>query len=1252
LSLSVCFLLLAVCVFAQSDRGTITGTVSDPAGALVPNAAIQGRNVETGVTYEGATSTTGNYTLVQLPAGTYELSVTVPGFKKYNRTGITVQVAQVLRVDIGLEVGSAAESVTVTADAPLLKTESGELSHNVTANAMNSLPILGIGAGGAGASGIRNPNAVARLLPGTYWAPNSNLRVNGAPMNTQSFRIDGQEAMNTGTSGTPAQNQPSVDAIQEMAIQTSNYSAEFGQVGGGYFNITMKGGSNQFHGSGYDYFVNEAIWASTPFTDNGKGGNLRPVQRRNDYGFTIGGPVWIPKIYDGHDRTFFFVNWEQFRETQIITTNNLRVTVPTLAYRDGNFAGAITARAFPNLDPLGNQMREGMIYDPDSTTTVNGLSVRTQFPGNVIPSKRFDPVAVKVLAMVPKPQGPFAGALASNYFSPVPSKRVVTIPSFKIDQNTGSKGKLSFYFQKTSQDSALNIPFGQIDGLPGPITTAIGTFIRSPLYRLNYDYTLTPTMLLHLGAGWRETQFDVPSVTGEGVRTQFDAEAVLGLKGGITHRYFPTMNGLEIAGNGLGGMKNIGSQAGTINYTRSPTFNASLSQVSGNHTFKYGSEFRTEGYPATAISGTEGTYSFNTQPGGATVGTATGQPFQNQPASGGWNVGFPFASFLLGQVSQVQINNPVFPRIGKKQFGLYAQDTWKITRKLTLDYGLRYDYSTYLQEQYGRAPLLSTQNIHPTLGIKGAAIFEGDGPKRCGCVLAHNYPFAFGPRLGMAYQVSSKTVFRAGFGIVYSGTAGSNNSTGGYASSSAITPTSSFATAVTTLSVGIPVSFRPAPWPAYNAAERPTPPALGGPLPPGTGPSLLDQNAGRPARQYQWSVGIQRELNKNLVVEVSYVANRGIWWPAPGLINLNAISQERLALFGLDLNKPADVTLLQGSLTAPAAIARGFGALPYKDYPTTIANSFSQALRPFPQFTTIANYWPPLGKTWYDSLQIKATKRVSHGLSFNSTFTWSRNLAMGAEREVNFGTDPSGPSADVFNRQNSKHLSGFDIPFQFIISAQYQSPRVNVGNKILNYVLSDWTYSALLQYQAGLPFAIPNAQTTPTLNSLVYQSTFANRVAGQPLFSTNWVDNTGKVRTDELDPNCHCYDPQRTLLFNPKAWSNPAPGQFSNSALYYTDYRSQRRPIENMAFGRAFRMGERVTLNIRAEFANVLNRSFWNDPGTGVAGAAAIANAQSLAQKDPASGIYTSGFGFMQPQSSTAINTLPRNGTIVARITF
>jgi hypothetical protein len=1215
-SVAVCCFLLSVTAFAQSDRGTITGTVADPAGAVVANAAIQGKNVETGVVYPAATSSTGNYTLVQLPVGTYEITVSVPGFKKYTRTGLEVQVAQTIRIDIPLEVGSASESVTVSAEASLLKTESGELSHNVNVRQLDELPLLGIGGSAAGTQGIRNPNAVAQVIPGTYWAPNADLRVNGAPNNTQSYRIEGQEAMNTGTPGTPGQNQPSVDAIQELAVQTSNFAAEFGQVGGGVFNLTMRSGTNQYHGSGYDYFVNEFLNAGNPYTDNGQGGNTRQKQRRNDYGFTIGGPVWIPKIYNGRDKTFFFVNWEEFRETQIVN-NQQGVSVPFPAYRTGDFSAAILPNArLVGTDPLNNVMKEGMVYDPTSDVIVGGKDVRTQFPGNKIPVTSFDPVAAKIQNLFPSPKGINAGALVNNYINPYSSHRITPIPSIKIDESFG-KGKLSFFWQRTKTTNPDgNATLGRSDGLPNLISPALGTFTTAPLYRLNYDYTLSPTMLLHMGGGYRATYFATPNVTPDGKvvysEVKYNAATELGLKGGLVNRFFPSMTGLVSSTlGGIGTLNGIGGSASDKPVTtQSPTFNLSLTWVKNNHTFKYGSEFRTENYYAGGY-GTDGSYGFSA--------AQTGQPFQST-AVGGANVGLGYASFLLGQVQSVSIGGPTAPRTGKKQFGVYVQDTWKITRKLTLDYGLRYDYSTYLQEQYGRGAVFSPTAIHPLAGIPGAGVYDQYGPKQCNCNIAHNYPFAFGPRLGMAYQINRRTVLRAGFGIVYSGTEQNNNGTGGLASSTGGASSNNFGFPISILANGIASTFDPPAWPTYDPGFFPT----GFPTP-GTGPIAIDRNAGRPARQYQWSVGIQREITSDLAIEVAYVGNRGIWWEAPEQVNYNAIDLARLQKFNLDPTKPADQTLLTARLSDAVAAQRGFAGKPYALFPTS--QTVAQALRPFPQFTTISAAWDPLGKTWYDSLQVKATKRLSHGISSTTTFTWQKNLSFSGDREPNFGTAANGQVNDVFNRQVNKYISQYSQPLTFLTSINYTTPKLK-GNKWLSYAAQDWTYGAFLAYRSGLPLLVPSAQSTPSLGSMVFQNTFAVRVPGQPLYLQ--------------DLNCHCFDPRNVYVLNPKAWTDPAPGTFSPSPAFYSDYNQQRRPQENMNVGRTFRLAKegRVTLNVRAEFTNVFNRAFISSP-------ISTNGTTSTFTRNP-NGTTSAGFGALLP--STTLQ--PRNGLLIARIQF
>ena len=295
--------LFAFAVFAQTDRGTITGTVSDPAGAVIANAAVEAKNTESGSIFQAGTSATGNYTLAQMPVGTYEISVTVPGFKKSVRPGVIVSVAATVRIDFALEVGAASESVTVQAEAPLLKTESGELSHTVDSNRMDSLPLLDLnGAPAATIGNIRNPLSMIPLMPGSSFATDNTLRINGMPSSSAAIRVEGQDATNGMWKQLTQATQSGVDAIQEVAVQTSNFAAEYGQVGGGYINMTMKSGTNQLHGSAYDYFDNEALNAGVPFTNDGNGHLLRNAVRRNDFGFTFGGPVVLPHYNGREDR--------------------------------------------------------------------------------------------------------------------------------------------------------------------------------------------------------------------------------------------------------------------------------------------------------------------------------------------------------------------------------------------------------------------------------------------------------------------------------------------------------------------------------------------------------------------------------------------------------------------------------------------------------------------------------------------------------------------------------------------------------------------------------------------------------------------------------------------------------------------------------------------------------------------------------------------------------------------------------------
>lgn len=1194
-----CMFLLACAAFAQSDRGTITGTVTDPAGAFIPNASIEAKNIETGALYQAKSTSTGNYTLAQLPPGTYQISASVPGFKQYVRTGITVLVAQTLRIDLALEVGNISETVTVNADAPLLRTESGDLSHNVTSQRLNELPILSIG------GGIRSPYAAADLIPGVSAggsSTNTSIRMQGTPAGTQTLRIEGQDANLGIDSGFQYVSQPSVDAIDEFAIQTSNFAAEFGQAGGGVFNAAIKSGTNALHGSAYEYFANEALNAKNAYI------NQRPRNRKNDYGFTLGGPVYLPGIYNGKDKTFFFFNFEQYRTTSTYITPN---TIPTMAMRDGDFSAILTGRnlcpsANPNcaLNTKGEAVPiwENAIYDPATEKVVNGQVVRDPFPNNKIPVERFDPVAAKILALLPKPTN---SAVINNYYPNQFIPIAKTIPAVKIDHYFSPKIKLSGYWSYSTSIGRKQMN----DGIEWPGTMAYDNPQKSHTFRLNYDHTLTPTLLLHFGAGYMHTLWGQS-------QPEFDSLKILGLKGTYV-KYFPTITGLFSPfggyGNPTGGM---GANQLYELYEEKPTSNASITWVRKNHTYKAGAELRLTGNPMYLKWPSNGYFAFSA--------IESGLPStQGQNLFGG-TVGFPMASFVLGAVDTGAIGPPTATRMGKKAWALFIQDTWKVTPKLTLDYGMRWDYQGYLREQYGRVPSISGKVPNPSAGnLPGGVIFEATQG-----AFSSVYPFALGPRLGIAYQITPKTVFRGGWGISYGQTAPNNFWSMRFGSNVPFAAPSYGAPAML-LRDG--VSLQPT-WPNFDPGQFPAFPEA-----PSSFLTLVDPSAGRPPRIMMWSIQIQREITTNLSVEVAYVGNRGVWWQAGAIIDPNRLTPEILAKNNIDISKAEDRTLLNSPLSSQTAISRGFGNPPYPKFSKNL--TVGQALRPFPMFTGINVLWAPLGNTWYDSLQMKVTKRYSHGLDLTAAYTWQKELTLGTGETDNAAFFAINASINnTLDRKVNKYLSGYSRPHRLVIAANYRVPRLNT-NKALSWILRDWTYGAMLTYSSGLPIRVPYAQNQ--LGTLLKLSTpmnfsfgavpfgtgtFANRVEGQPLFTA--------------DPNCtKCYDPNKDFLLNPAAWSDPPAGQFGKSAAYYDDYRYRRAPQENMSLGRTFPILEKATLNIRIELNNAFNRIRVPNPTS--------TNAQ-LTQRRDSTGKPTAGFGFMNAGTGTA----GRTGQIVARLQF
>ena len=576
--ISFAIVLLLACAFlalGQSDRGTLTGTVADPSGAVVPGAQITVTNTETDLKYETVTTGTGNYTVPSLPSGVYKLTVEATGFSRVEQTNVRVQVAVSTRVDITVQVGQATTSVEVTDQSSMLKTENAEQSTTVSGEKINSLPInFGIGAGA-----IRNPLSFAQLTPGANITGWNTVTVNGMPQYSYRVMFEGQESTNSIDPRASDELQPSVEAIQEFTLQTSNFAAEFGQVSGGLFNFTSRSGTNQYHGSAYGYGVNEALGAGIPFTDNGNGGHVRPSKKLYDCGFTFGGPVYIPKVYQGKNRTFFFFNLERYRDRESLY-NGIH-TMPTDALMKGDLSAMLTNRNL-GTDFMGRAIMQNAIYDPATTITdSSGRLVRDVFPNNVIPVNRISPVSAKIMALLPKVQN---ASLVNNIALAGPFFKIQQIPSVKIDHSLSAKSRLSGYWSMEATDK-LNAQ----DGMPEVLSVARNQTIRSQTVRLNLDQTLTPTVLLHLGAG--VLYYHNPD-TSPVVSTGFDSAGQLGIIG-APGTGFPRIG--VLGSDTYGGMTmTLGPTNRGLYVSVKPTGVAQISWVHENHTFKAGGEWKRE----------------------------------------------------------------------------------------------------------------------------------------------------------------------------------------------------------------------------------------------------------------------------------------------------------------------------------------------------------------------------------------------------------------------------------------------------------------------------------------------------------------------------------------------------------------------------------------------------------------------------------------------------------------------------------
>ena len=1188
-------LATAFSLVAQSDRGTITGTVTDSSGALIPGAKISLTNAATGFKSDTVSTGTGNYTLPSLPVGKYMLTVESKGFSRYEQTNIEVQVAVTARVDVAMRVGAATESVQVTAETPMLNEENGEVAFTVTGDQLNELPInFGIGAGA-----IRNPLSFAQLVPGAQMNGWNNITINGT---NGGFKIlyEGQESSSSLDPRVSDESQPSVEAVQQFTLQTSNFAAEYGTVGSGLFNFTSKSGSNQYHGSAYDYLQNTAFNAGLPFTDDGHGKHVKIVKHLSNGGFSVGGPLWIPKVYNGKNKTFFFFNWEKYRDRESLY--NGITTVPDSALARGDFSSILGKTLATDFS--GRAILQNAIYDPNTTVLdSSGRRVLQVFPGNIIPTSRIDPTSAKIMSLIPKPN--ISDTLVNNYAAGGPFYKLTLIPSIKIDHSFGDNIKVSGYYSWENVDKSNGV-----DGLPEPLSQVRIQVIRSKTVRLNYDQTLRPTLLLHVGAGY--IRYDNPDTVPPD-SAGFDSSAI-----GVPNAPgtgFPRFAAGTLGGNVYGGLAiAMGPGNRGLYVTNKPTATAQLTWIHGNHSYKAGGEYKHDDFTNVSYIGLSPAFNFST--------AETAQPLYGQGLPSGTTIGHGLASFLLGLYDSASIGNTLAPQYRRNTWGFFVQDTWKIARRLTLDYGLRYDLQQPNKELWNRTSTFSTQVVNPNAnGRLGGVLYAGSGPGRCNCTLVPMYPYAFAPRLGYAYRINSKTVFRGGVGVSYSQVSPFNYVGGGNSQGMGFNTLTfpAVGNGVGAGKISQPLNYTVQ---ALNAASY-DPGLLVAPNATiQSAPATVDQNGGRPGRTIQWNFTLQREVLKGLVMEGSYVGNRAAWIANAGgnLTTYNAINESLYQSLGLDLTNGTARGILTSQISSATAVKAGY-VKPYPNFPDS--GTVIQTLRPFPQYNTIGTLWAPLGASWYNALQAKLTKRYSRGLTFTGSYSFSKTL------------DNYEGNGYLFNRQDFKGLSIQDRPQILSFSVNYTMPAYGFTKKsrLTRTLLAGWTIGTVSQYASGTLLAAP-----PSNNGigtyLPGSSSREFRVPGQSLYLT---DINGK------------FDPTQQTVLNPAAWKDQAQGVFGAGTVYYSDFRGQRRPVESINLGKKFSVREKMALTLRIEVFNPFNRDeVLSDPATG--------SPATAPTRSPA-GLLTGGFGYVNYTAITSNSVggtfqSPRTAQIVARFEF
>ena len=1151
LAAMILLVLTTPVVWSQNVYGTITGTITDSSGASVAGVSVTLTNIAREDKRTAQTNDSGNYAFVNLLPGNYRLEAEKAGFKKLVREPIDIEVESGLRIDLAMEVGQLSQTVEVTAQSVQLQPESTSLGQVIGPRTTTELPLNG-----------RNPLALVALTAGVVpqGQPSAGNSSTGNPVGANpfaagDFQIGGGQAGQSQIliDGVPTNGAylnvvtliPTQDAVQEFKVQTNNLGPEFGRFAGGVINLSIKSGTDAFHGTLYEFLRNKVLNANDFFSN--EGGVPRPAFTQNQFGGNVGGPII-------KDKLFFFTSYEGFR---LRKGSPLSTWVPTAAEREGNFSQAGSTQ---------NSTAGSALPIYDAMTSANcvsgGPACRTAFAGNIIPANRLDPTAQVLLNYFPMPNqvnNP-TGNFVENYSTGGNVNQV----NERADYDISDKQR---FFGRYTYSHVLSLPDSPFNDICGDRCTENTNTNQAVLAD---TYTLSPATVLDLRAGFTRYEY-VRTPLSEGIDLSKFGPNWAPLTPNMTYTHIPDACVSQVPGDnryGAGSWCSGGTGSGIGAFDNTYSFEGSVSHLMGKHLLKFGGEYRILQNNYYQTNDPTGEYNFD-------AGMTAGNPLAGTP---GISSGLGMASFLLGYGSNGSTTEAAKTADQNLYGAIYAGDTWQVTRKLTLNLGARIDLQGDWTERYNRIVVFNQTQTSPIAAQAGDPNLLGaydlvDTPN-------HKSRTAFpawnhiSPRIGLSYQLTPTTVIRSGYGIFYVPVdlrwddaphnlfINSINNTWLVAQANGVTP--------------------------KNTLSDPFPTGISGP--PGANQSFINvQGAGNGAPLnnvpapyvQQWNFNIQQLLPGNMMLQIAYAGAKGTDLPMhsqdldqmlPQYVPTNAAQAAALIA---QVPNPFYGVMQSGNISANPTVKAG------------------QLLLPYPQFDDVAMEEPDNRNSSYNSLQVTFQKRFGGGAQILATYTLSK-LIDNTNSEINWleAASPSWGDSNVYNLKGERSLDGFDVPQRLVIASILDLP-FGKGQKFLgtakgvtNAIVGGWGFDTIITFQSGFPIII----------------------GGCPgLLSNSGIPNIGCALSNRVGPESLTTGSTSDKLahwFNTSTFVAPTDYSYGNDSRTEPNIRTDGVKNFDMAFFKNTAIGPEGKYNLafRAEFFNIFNRVQFSAPNTSCCG--------------------------------------------------